>query len=102
MKLREDGCALCGSTWGDYWTEIDGERRFFCCELCALQFGHLLASIRNELGDGRVDGVAIEGDRRGRTVAVEHPGGPSRFSFYFGGEGEVRRFRRTTPSPPPS
>jgi putative zinc binding protein len=98
LKLREDGCVLCGSTWGNYWAEVDGERRFFCCELCAAQFEHLLAAVRTELGNARVDAVVIEGDRRGRVATVDHAGGPSQFTFLFGGEGEVRRFRRS-PSP---
>ena len=93
MILRDDGCALCGSTWGDYWAEVDGERRFFCCEVCAVQLFNLVGALRREMGASEIRGLSIEGDRRGRTVTVEHDGGRSTFRFVFGGDGEIRRLR---------
>jgi hypothetical protein len=94
LKLREDGCVLCGSTWGNFWAEIDSERRFFCCELCAVQMLSLIAGLRRELGASTVRGLVIDGDRRGRTASVEHDGGVSRYQFVFDSEGQVHRLRR--------
>jgi Ta0938 len=99
LKLRDDGCVLCGSTWGDHWAEIEGVRRFFCCSVCEVQFENLLTVCRHELGGSGIESLAIEGDRRGRVAVVGHDGKTDRFSFVFGGEGEVRGFRRD-PVPP--
>ena len=93
MKLRDDGCVLCGSTWGDFWAEVDGERRFFCCEICAVQLANLVVALHHELGPKEILRLAINGDRRGRTATVDHDGGISRFQFLFGAEGEVQRLR---------
>ncbi|HZY71045.1 MAG TPA: TA0938 family protein [Thermoplasmata archaeon] len=98
MKLREDGCVLCGSTWGDVRAKVDGERRFFCCEVCARQFTNLLRRVREASGWDRLDALEISGDRRGR-VAVAHRGAEERrFAFVFGYDAEVRRFRAVPPS----
>ncbi|MCI4369568.1 MAG: TA0938 family protein, partial [Thermoplasmata archaeon] len=42
---------LCGSTWGDYYEEIDGKREFFCCDICALQYRAILEEARR-FGEG--------------------------------------------------
>ncbi|HKS59542.1 MAG TPA: TA0938 family protein [Thermoplasmata archaeon] len=99
MKLREDGCVLCGSTWGDVWRDVDGTRCFFCCELCARQFANLLQAVRRATEWSRIDALEIAGDRRGREVTVRSGAATARFSFLFGYEGEVRRFR-AVPSVP--
>lgn len=93
MKLREDGCVLCGSTWGDVWAEVDGERRFFCCEVCARQFANLLGVVRTASGWEHLDALEISGDRRRRVVLVRRGDAERRFGFVFGYDGEVRRFR---------
>jgi putative zinc binding protein len=98
LKLREDGCALCGSTWGNYWEELEGARRFFCCELCARQLRHLVARVRDATGWSDIEALEIVGDRRGREVTVRAAGRSERFGFVFGYDGEVRRFRPIPPA----
>ena len=77
---RDTGCALCGSTWGDYYEEIDGQRLFFCCNLCAKGFTNIAEGIKGAWGPFEVltiDGsystgrhcTAMRGDQR-RTFFV--------------------------------
>ena len=98
MRLRTDGCVLCGSTWGDYWEEIDGTREFFCCELCARQLKSLIQGIEMATGWPRLEALAIEGDRRGRIARATRGDASATFQFVFGEDGEVRRLRRLPPA----
>lgn len=98
MKVNYEGCAICDSTWGDVWAEVEGERRFFCCDLCATEFRELIDRIKSDTGFDHLDAIEIAGDRRGRrcrasvgTTAVE-------FHFAFNSEGRLRRFERS-PAP---
>lgn len=100
MKLRPDGCVLCGSTWGDYWADIDGERCFFCCELCARQLQNLIQGVRDSTGWDRLDALSIEGDRRGRVAVASSGTRSAKFSFRFDDAGGVRRLRRDPPAAP--
>ncbi|HYK93021.1 MAG TPA: TA0938 family protein [Thermoplasmata archaeon] len=99
MKLRTDGCVLCGSTWGDYWEEVDGERCFFCCEVCARQLTNLVAAVVAATGWDRLDSLAIEGDRRGRRATVTRHDRKAVYSFVFGDDATVRRLRPGRPAP---
>jgi hypothetical protein len=99
LRRNYVGCAICNSTWGNVWAEIDGERVFFCCELCAVQFRGLLDRIRIETGWPRVDSIVIAGDRRGRTCDVAHGEAHARFSVAFNSEGSVLRFQRSDRAP---
>ena len=98
MKLRTDGCVLCGSTWGDYWEEVDGVRCFFCCEVCARQLKNLIAALCAATGWDRLDALAIEGDRRGRIANAARGDASAAYSFVFGEEATVRRLRPVVPS----
>lgn len=95
MKRNYVGCAICDSSWGNVWAEIDGERIFFCCELCVVQFRALVRRIKHETGWPRVEELAIEGDRRERSCEARV--GPERFAarFSFTSEGELLRFERS-------
>jgi hypothetical protein len=101
MKRNYDGCAICNSTWGNVWAEIEGERMFFCCDLCVVQFRNLVQRIRRETGWGRIDSIVIAGDRRGRTCAAASGGARSGFEFAFNSDGEILRFRRRDDDPGP-
>lgn len=93
MKLRPDGCVLCGSTWGDYWEEVDGEKRFFCCDLCARQLKNLISSLLGATGWDRLDSLEIEGDRRGRVARASRGDSTAAYSFVFDDSAQVRRLR---------
>jgi hypothetical protein len=92
MKVQS-GCAICGSTWGDYWREIDGERMFFCCEICADEFENMLREIKKRTGWREIDEIKIEGDYRGRVVSAKSGDGPSyKFVVRFDSKGAIQKF----------
>ncbi|MFI5417554.1 MAG: TA0938 family protein [Candidatus Lutacidiplasmatales archaeon] len=94
MPAPEAGCLLCGSTWGDYYEEIDGKREFFCCDICALQYRAILEEARRFGEGGSVQALEIVGDRRGRTVRVRYRSGRSlRFWVAFNALGGLRATR---------
>lgn len=94
MKLNYQGCAICDSTWGNVWAEVDGQRLFFCCDLCRIQFIGLIERIKRETGWVRLDAIEIAGDRRGRTCTATSGSASARFAFAFNTEGLLRRFVR--------
>lgn len=99
MKRNYDGCAICNSTWGNVWAEVEGERLFFCCDLCVVQYRNLLERIKRDAGWSRVDSIEIAGDRRGRSCQVTSGTDLRRFDFGFNSEGMILRFYRVEVSP---
>jgi Ta0938 len=94
LKLNYTGCAICDSTWGNVWAEVDGERTFFCCDLCLLQFRNLVERIKQETGWDRIEGLEVAGDRRGRSCVATSGSRVARFVFSYNSEGALRRFGR--------
>lgn len=94
MKRNYDGCAICNSTWGNVWAEVEGERTFFCCDLCLLQFRNLVDRIKAVEGWSRIDALEISGDRQGRWCHASSGDARARFAFAFNSEGALRRFDR--------
>jgi hypothetical protein len=92
LKRNFAGCAICDSTWGNVWEEVEGERMFFCCRLCATQFRTLIERIERETGWTTVEAVEISGDRRGRECVARSGSGSIRVVFSFTPEGELLRF----------
>jgi hypothetical protein len=92
LKVNYQGCAICDSTWGNVWEVVEGERLFFCCDLCTVQFRCLVDRIKAETGWSRIDAVEIAGDRRGRTCRASSGDREFRCSFAFNPEGRLRRF----------
>ena len=99
MKRNYTGCAICDSTWGDVWEEVEGERMFFCCTLCAVQFRHLVARIRQETGWSQIDVIEIEGGRRGRTVRAMRGENSFQARVMFDPEGDLLAFEVLAPDP---
>ncbi len=93
MKVGSEGCALCGSTWGEIWSEFEGERFFFCCELCARQFRSIVQKVKEQTNWARVDSLEIEGDRRGRVCTARRGAAAYRCFVRFSPAGELTRFR---------
>ncbi|HEV2519418.1 MAG TPA: TA0938 family protein [Thermoplasmata archaeon] len=93
MKVNYRGCAICDSSWGDHWEEVDGERRFFCCALCATQFRNLVERVHRTTGWDRIDAIEIQGDRTGRRVEVQSGAGRRTFTVMFTTQGEILQFR---------
>lgn len=99
MRVGSEGCALCASTWGDVWAEVEGTRCFFCCELCLIQFRALVDAVKGATGWDRLDALEIAGDRRGRVVRALR--GEQRFeaAVAFNAEGRLRSFVPSAPGP---
>jgi len=90
---KELGCALCGSTWGDYYEEVEGQRLFFCCDICAKAFRNTISEAKKRRGFSRIDEVELKGNfYTGRTCRVKS--GDKQFAFYvrFNDEGEIEVF----------
>jgi hypothetical protein len=98
LKRNYSGCAICDSTWGNVWEEVEGERMFFCCSLCVVQFRRLIDRIKSETGWPTVESVEIGGDRRGRTCVATYGGSTFRVAVAFTPEGELRRFETLGPA----
>jgi Ta0938 len=94
LKLNYRGCAICDSTWGNVWEYVEGQRMFFCCDLCLVQFRGLVERIKRDTGWDHVDELEVAGDRRGRTCMAKSGSRSARFTFAFNSEGSLRRFGR--------
>jgi hypothetical protein len=102
LRAKGDGCALCESTWGDYFEEVEGTRWFFCCALCAKEFRLLCTRIREDTRWPTIDELALEGGRYGRMAVARYGAGTARYEVRFDVEGELSRFVRTAlPAPSP-
>jgi Ta0938 len=92
LKFKGDGCVICGSTWGDYWREIEGQRMFFCCEVCANQYDNLMAEVKKRTGWRTVEEIKMEGDFRGRVCEALSGSQAYRFLVIFDEAGGIRNF----------
>jgi len=93
LKVNYSGCAICNSTWGNLWEEVEGERLFFCCGLCVLQFQNLVRRVKAETGWPTIDSLTIAGDRRGRTIHAIQGASSYDCALAFNAQGEIRTFR---------
>jgi len=88
-----EGCAICESTWGNYWEEVEGQRMFFCCDICAIQFKNMIAEVKKRTGWPSIHEIRVKGDYRGREITTLRDDGSSfRFLVRFGSRGEIQRF----------
>lgn len=94
MRINYSGCAICDSTWGNLWEEVEGERRFFCCQICLTQFLRLLERVKRETGWARIDEIEIRGDRRGRSCFALSGAERLQARVSFTPAGELLRFER--------
>jgi hypothetical protein len=92
LKVNYTGCAICDSTWGNVWEEVEGERLFFCCALCVTQFRGLIERTKARTHWEHIDAVEIAGDRRGRTCRLRQGTDERRFFIAFNSLGAVRTF----------
>ncbi len=91
MKVPE-GCAICQSTWGNYWAEVEGERMFFCCEICETEFRNMIEEIKRRTGWKKIDEVKIKGDQRGRECTALANGRGYNFLIRFDTRGGIATF----------
>lgn len=94
MRVEGTGCAICGSTWGDYWEEVDGQSLFFCCSLCATQFKNMVQEVKRRTGWKAVAEVRMAGDYRGRECTAFSPDGKEySFAIWFDSQGGIQGFK---------
>ena len=98
MKRNYTGCAICDSTWGNVWADVDGEPVFFCCSTCVVQFRRLVDRIKEKTGWPRIDSLEISGDRRGRTCIARTGAETIRVQVAFNPEGELLQFEELGPA----
>ena len=91
MKVPE-GCAICRSTWGNYWAEVEGQRMFFCCEICEVEFRNMIDEIKRRTGWKTIDEIEIAGDTRRRNCMAKSDGLTYRFQIRFNSRGEIGAF----------
>ncbi|GGP20840.1 hypothetical protein GCM10007981_10540 [Thermocladium modestius] len=91
---KEMGCALCGATWGNHHEEVEGERLFFCCDLCAAGFRRTVEEIKRRTGWDYIDEIQLVGNyHAGRTVTAISGGRSARFYVKFNEDAEIETFR---------
>ena len=86
MKVNLTGCALCDSTWGDYYKEIENSKLFFCCDVCASIFSDIVNRVKTAYDLTFIDYLEIQGNYKKRNVKVYSNGKEffSEFSFLNG------------------
>ncbi len=92
-ESKEAGCALCGSTWGNYWREVEGANRFFCCSLCADAWENAARELKARTGWPRVDFLFLDDVRGNEADGLARCGGREvRFSMAGTDDGRITRF----------
>jgi len=94
LKVPE-GCAICQSTWGNYWAEVEGQRMFFCCEICEVEFRNMIEEVKRRTGWKKIDEFKIEGDQRGRICTALSDAQSYNFFIRFNPRGAIETFRKT-------
>ena len=92
MKAPEKGCAICQATWGDYWEEIEGQRTFFCCDICAIEFKNMINEVKKKTGWKTIDEIKMTGNYRGRECTALYGSKRYNFSIRFDSKGGIDAF----------
>lgn len=71
MLNNNTGCALCNSTWGDYYETIEDEKLFFCCNDCANIFKAIIQKLKMFYKINSITNLNLQGSSRIRTYIVE-------------------------------
>jgi hypothetical protein len=87
------GCAICGATWGDHWADVEGQRMFFCCEICETEFRNMIQEVKRRTGWKTIDEIKLEGDQRERECTALASNRAYRFMIGFDSRGAIRNFR---------
>jgi len=91
---KEKGCALCGATWGEYYEDVDGQKLFFCCDICALEFTNMVGEVKRRNNWNRIDELVINGNYYiGRTCTAKYQEKEYRFYVKFNENGGIETFK---------
>lgn len=91
MKVLE-GCAICGATWGNHWAEVEGQRMFFCCSVCEIEFRNMIAEVKRRTGWKVIDEIKLRGDQRQRECTAVSGNRAYSYSIGFNSQGGIRIF----------
>ncbi len=97
MKVAEKGCAICQATWGDHWEEVEGQRMFFCCDICAVEFKNMVNEVKKRTGWPTLDEIKMTGNYRGRECVALYEGKRYGFSIRFDSKGGIDAFSERVP-----
>jgi hypothetical protein len=90
--VPEKGCAICEATWGDYWEEVEGQRMFFCCDICAFEFKNMINEVKKRTGWSAIDEIKMAGNYRGRGCTALFGGKAFNFFIRFDSKGNIDTF----------
>ena len=91
---NEKGCALCDATWGEYYREIEGEKMFFCCNICADIFENMVNEVKKRTGWEKIGYIQLIGNySKGRECKATS--GNESYNYYFRtyGDGRMMAFQ---------
>jgi hypothetical protein len=92
LKVPE-GCAICGATWGNHWADVEGQRMFFCCEICEAEFRNLIVEVKRRTGWKTIDEIKLKGDQRQRECNALSGSSSYAFLVGFNSQGNIRMFQ---------
>lgn len=96
MDPPPEGCAACGSTWGEAWTEVGGVSTFFCSPGCAAIAATLRAEAVARLGGADLEALSLRSDRWSCTGTARARDGRSlELAAIFTPEGHLRSLAAT-------
>ena len=88
-----EGCAICGATWGNHWADVEGQRMFFCCKVCEIEFRNMIAEVKRRTGWNIIDQITVRGDSRLRECTAISRNASYYFSIGFDSQGAIRILR---------
>ena len=71
MKVANIGCALCGSTWGNYYQVIEDTKLFFCCDVCGALYQEIIDKIKEYYHIEAIKSMSLNGNPKERNFTVE-------------------------------
>ncbi len=80
---------------GEYYREIENEKMFFCCNICADIFENMVNVVKKETGWDHIDSVELHGNYSlGRNCTATS--GENTFKYYFRAysDGRIMEFKR--------
>ncbi len=96
MKTNNtEGCALCNATWGEYYREIEGEKMFFCCNICADILENMVKTVKKETGWNKIDYIELNGNySKGRTCTAKSVNDEFKYYYRTYSDGKLMEFKK--------
>jgi Ta0938 len=65
---------------------------FFCCDICAVEFGNMVNEVKKRTGWKTVDEIKMTGNYRGRECTALYQGRRYGFNIRFDSKGRIDLF----------